>query len=385
MPIRCIVMSASESREIDVAASSTARAPEAALPEALSRLAHDLADAGAAPFHMTAMTWIAPDTAAFHPQRHAIDRLYRETFGGFRPPIRLVPGEPGALTIRARAMVPPASEHLDPVWHGLTLPQLARQYSPRNQVPDMRPLFSRWSADGAAYRSTHGGLDIAFGLSAYETLDYYRPSGVARPPLWVFIHGGYWQASDKDQHAQFTAGMVRSGYAAANLNYGLCPDVALEQITRQVRDALSFLVGEADSFGFNPAQIHLAGHSAGGHLAAMAAADEAAPAVRSALLLSGLFDLTPLSLLPVARLLGILDRNAVERLSPLHHRPRPGVRLGVAVGGLESEEFKWQSTEIATAWRADACETISGKNHFSLLDGLHDGTLFKLARDIARS
>jgi arylformamidase len=322
-------MSAFEPREIDVAASSGTRAPEAALAEALSRLAHELADAGAAPFHMTAMLWMAPDTAAFHPQRHAIDRLYREAFGGFRPPIKLVPGTPGALTIRARAIVPPANERLEPVWRGLTLPELARQYSPRNQVPDMRALFSRWSADGAAYRATHGGLDIAFGPSAYETLDYYRPAGVTRPPLWVFIHGGYWQASDKDQHAQFTAGMVHSGYAVANLNYGLCPDVTLEQIVRQVRNALLFLVGEADGFGFDPARIHVAGHSAGAHLAAMVAADEAAPPVRSALLLSGLFELIPLSLLPVARLLGILDRNAVEELSPLRYRPRPGVRVSI--------------------------------------------------------
>ena len=201
-------MSAFEPREIDVTVSSSARAPEAALAEALSRLAHELADAGGAPFHMTAMSWTAPDPAAFHPRRHAIDRLYREAFGGFRPPIKVVPGARDALTIRAHAIVPPASEHLTPVWRGLTPPELARQYSPRTQVPDMQVLFRRWSADGAAYRATHGGLDIAFGPSAYETLDYYHPAGVARPPLWMFIHGGYWQASDKDQHAQFTAGMV---------------------------------------------------------------------------------------------------------------------------------------------------------------------------------
>jgi arylformamidase len=372
-------MSASEPREIDVAATSSAREPETALPEALSRLARELAAAGAAPFHMTAMIWTAPDPPAFHPRRHSIDRLYRETFGGFRPPIRLVPGEPDTLTIRARAIVPPAREQPEPVWRGLTLPELARQYSPRNQVPDMQALFRRWSAEGAAYRSTHGGLDVAYGPSAYETLDYYRPADTTRPPLWVFIHGGYWQASDKDQHAQFTAGMVQSGYAVANLNYGLCPDVALEQIVRQIRNALLFLAGEADSFGFDPTRIHLAGHSAGGHLAAMAATDETAPAVRSVLLLSGLFDLTPLSLLPVARLLGIPDRNAAEKLSPIRRRPRPGVRLGVAVGGLESEEFKWQSAAIVQGWRTDALE-VSGANHFSLLDRLNNGTLLDFAR-----
>jgi arylformamidase len=377
-------MSESEPRHVEVSASSSARTPDTALREALSALARDLTAAGAAPFHMTAMTWTARDPAAFHPRRHAVDRLYRETFGGFRPPIKLVPSEVDALTISAHAIVPPESGRSEPVWHGLSVPELARQYSPRNQVPDMAPLFERWSVDGAAYRAIHGGLDIAYGASVYEMLDYYQPSGAMRPPLWVFIHGGYWQASDKDQHAQFMAGMVRAGYAVANLNYGLCPDVMLDQITRQIRGALWFLAREADSFGFDRAQIHLAGHSAGGHLAAMAAADEAAPPVRSALLLSGLFDLTPLSLLPVARLLGIMDRDAAERPSPLRHQPRRGVRVGIAVGELESDEFKWQSTTMADAWRAAACETVSGEHHFSLLDSLRDGPLLRLARDIAR-
>jgi arylformamidase len=376
-------MSGSEPHAIEVAGSSSAREPEAALSEALSRLAGELTDAGGAPPHLTAMTWTAPDPAAFHPRRHAIDRRYREVFGGFRPPIRLLPGEGGALTIRARAIVPPPAEQSAPLWRGLTLPELTRQLSPRNQVPDMQVLFKQWSADGTASRSTHGGLDIAYGASAYETLDYYRPPGTTRPPLWVFIHGGYWQASDKDQHAQFAAGMVRAGYAAANLNYGLCPDVTLEEITAQIRNALLFLVREADSFGFDPDRIHLAGHSAGGHLAAMMAADPAAPAVRSALLLSGLFELMPLSLIAVARLLRLSDADVIEKLSPMRHQPRPGVKLGVAVGGLESEEFKWQSAEIAKAWRIAAFDIVPGKNHFSLLDGLTGGSLFELAREIA--
>ena len=152
--------------------------PEAALPRsAVSPRSPNWRHAGAAPFHMTAMTWIAPDPSAFHPRRHSIDRLYRETFGGFRPPIKLLAGEPDALTIRARAVVPPTSERAEPLWHALTLPELARQYSPRNQVPDMQALFARWSADGAAYRAAHGGLDIAFGVSSIRSARLLSPRG----------------------------------------------------------------------------------------------------------------------------------------------------------------------------------------------------------------
>jgi arylformamidase len=376
-------------REIDVEAYGRAAQPETALREALSDLAQELAKSGAAPFHLTAMTWAAPDIEAVHPRRHAVDRIYREVFAGFRPPITLLRGDGRRLVARAHATIPASPQPAQPLWHGLSLPALAAQYSPRGQVPDMQAAFRQWSADGARFRSAHGGLDIAYGNSAYESLDYYRPPGAqrpqgdSRPPLWVFIHGGYWQAADKDQHAQFTAGMLQSGYAVANLNYGLCPDVTLEQITGQIRNALAFLVREANGFGFDPGRIHLAGHSAGGHLAAMMAAEEAAPQVRSALLLSGLFDLTPLSFLPMSRLLGLGHAGAVERLSPIFRRPRRSARVGVAVGELESDEFKWQSAEIAGAWQADGHEVIAGKNHFTLLDDLVAGPLFKLARRIA--
>jgi hypothetical protein len=82
-------------------------------------------------------------------------------------------------------------------------------------------------------------------------------------------------------------------------------------------------------------------------------------------------------------LLGVPDGETLARLSPVRCAPRPGVRVGVVVGGSESEEFKWQSSEIVKSWRTDAFEIISGKNHFSLLDGLNGGTLLDLARDIA--
>jgi arylformamidase len=111
----------------------------------------------------------------------------------------------------------------------------------------------------------------------------------------------------------------------------------------------------------------------------MAASDETAPAVRSILLLSGLFDLMPLSLLPVGRLLEISDPTAAEKLSPIRRRPRAGVKVGIAVGAVESEEFKWQSAEIAKRWQAEALETIAGTNHFDLLDGLRDGQLLDRA------
>lgn len=374
-------MSGSDIAEINIEGRSAAANPVDALREALSVLARKLAASGGAPFHLTSMTWVTPDPDIYDPARHALDLCYREVLGGFRPPIAVVEAADRGFVVWAHARIGavPSSRP----WHNLTFPALAREYSPRSQVADMAGLFAQWSRDDAAFRATHTGTEIAYGPGAFEKFDLFRPNGPAAPPLWVFIHGGYWQASDKDQHAQFTAGMLDAGFAVANVNYGLCPDVTLAQIVGQIRAALVFLAQRSGEFGFDRDSIHVAGHSAGGHLAAMAAADPGAPPLRSALLLSGLFDLTPLGLLPVGRLLDLSNAQAVRQLSPITHQPRSGTKIRVVVGGAESDEFKWQSTEMAKIWRAPPPLVVGDANHFELLDGLIAGDLLHCALEMA--
>lgn len=367
---------------IDLVGRSTHGDALRALREALGEILRGLAAAGCGPHHLVAMVWEAPDPAAVHPSRHAVDLAYREVLVGFRPPITLRPADGRSLVVRATARRP-AAPPPEPVWGDLTLPALAREYSARGQVPDMQAVFDRWTRDGEAFRAGRGGLDLAYGPGPYGTLDLYRPAGVARPPLWVFLHGGYWQAADKAQHAQFARGMLDAGFAVAMPNYGLAPETPLATIAEQVLAALRFLVREADALGCDAARLHLAGHSAGAHLAALMAARPDAPPVRSALLLSGLFELAPLALLPMGQVLGLTSETAVAQLSPARMAPRPGTRLGLALGGLESGEFQRQSARMAAAWGAPAPLVVDGAHHFSLLDGLNGGPLLALARATA--
>lgn len=365
-------MSASET---EIIAHSVAADPVEALRDTLSEILTGLVAASCGPHHLTGMDWESADLAAFHLSRHAVELAYREVFAGFRPPIRLQPGTEPGLTIRARFALPLPLPDIEV--DGYPLRELGRQYSPRLQA-DMTALFRQWSREGAAFRAGHGGLDLAYGPGRFETLDLYRPPGVRRAPIFVFIHGGYWQASDKVQHAQFAQGLLAAGFAVAMPNYGLAPDTPLEASIAQTVAALNFLVREADALGLDPAQLHISGHSAGGHLAAMALCDPAAPPTASALLLSGLYDLKPPGYLPIGRLLGLDDVERAVRLSPLG-QPRPaGTRLAFAVGEGESEAFKRQSAALATAWQAPESLVCPG-HHFSLLDGLNGGALLDLA------
>ena len=352
-----------------------------ALAVALARVGAQLTAAGASPAHLKSMVWQGPDPAALHPSRVEVDRVWRESFAGFRPPVRLARTADAVVSVRAVAHVPQAAQPDGPVFLGYDAAEVARQMSPRGQVPDMNAVFAQWTRDGAAARAKHAGLDLVYGPERAQLLDLYRPEGVDRPPVWVFIHGGYWQASSKDQHAQFCTGMLKAGYAVANIDYGLAPETPLRGIIAHVREALHFLVREADNLSIDSSRMHLAGHSAGGHLAAFMATDPEAPPLQSVHPLSGVLDLEPLLHIPMGKILG-LDAASAAELSPVRRQPRPGVRAAFAVGATESDEFKRQSSECARLWGAPPPLLVEHANHFGLPESLRGGPLLKQALEL---
>ncbi|MDB5597168.1 MAG: alpha/beta hydrolase [Hyphomicrobiales bacterium] len=358
-------MSPSDPRIVFAQGRSSHADPADALREGLSELLGALAREGATPGDIAGLTLTAPEPQGFHLSRREIDGAWREVCGGLRRPLRYARGGT-ELTLRAEAHVRQPIPAL-PVWRGMSVPEIARAYSPRQQA-DMQGVFRRWNHDGALARAGQTGLDLAYGPSRDESLDFVAARD-PRAPVWVFLHGGYWQACTKDQHGQFAEGMLRHGFAFANLDYGLAPETPLTEIVLQVRRALTFLVGQADALGFDPARLHLAGHSAGAQLAGMAALDEKGPPVRSALLLSGVFDLAPIAHLPMGPMIGLEGDAMIRSLSPMSY-PAPSARIGVALGGLETDEFKRQSREMAEAWGAPAPLVVAGRHHFDLLEDL---------------
>ena len=371
-------MSHSDMRFVTVRGASAQTAPADALREALSALGAELAKQGGAPADILRLRLHAPEPQAFHLSRREMDLAWREVFGGLRRPVFFTQGD---FSVEADAALAPARAP-QPVWNGMTMPELARAYAPRLQVPDMQSVFAQWNADGAVAREQAGALDLHYGRGRDEMLDFY-PASRADAPLWVFLHGGYWQACTKDQHGQFAEGMRAQGFAVAVLDYPLCPETPLAEIVLTIRHALQFLQAQAGALGFDPARIHLAGHSAGAHLAAMAAADPYGPEIASVLLLSGVFDLDPLFHLPMGRMIGLGDRDEARALSPLFC-PQPKSRVGLALGTLETDEFKRQSADMAAAWGAQAPLHVNNCHHFNLLEELrHPGPLLDLALQTA--
>ncbi|MEI6025335.1 MAG: alpha/beta hydrolase [Betaproteobacteria bacterium] len=266
---------------------------------------------------------------------------------------------------------------------------LETQYNNRARVPNHGEILARWARDSQGARAAGPcRLEVAYGASAAERLDIFSPpssGGPARPstpgaPLLVFIHGGWWRALDKDDHSFVAPALTAAGAVVVVPNYALCPHVGIEEIALQMTRSLVWCWRHATELGADPGRITVAGHSAGGHLAAMMLSalwprlgDDLPPdLVKAALSVSGVFDLDPIRRTPFLQADLRLSPQSVKRLSPAAY-PAPAGTLRAVAGALESEEFLRHNRLIRRRWGARAvpvCEGIPGADHFTVLDGL---------------
>ncbi|CAD5256584.1 Arylformamidase [Bosea sp. 62] len=260
------------------------------------------------------------------------------------------------------------------LYHGMDRATLAREYDARGSVPSFDAEYARYLANSQAVHREHRRIaDIVYDEASGETLDIYPAEPGA--PLFLWIHGGYWRATSKDDNAFVVPGLTAQGFAVAVMNYTLAPQASLDEIVRQTRAALGFLHRERARYGFGG--VSVGGSSAGGHLTAMllaggwhAAYGMPGDVIEVALDLSGLHELEPLRHIEVNSWLS-LDDAMIDRNSPIRHIPsRSSTTLITAVGGLETSEFRRQTSAYATAW-ADAGhrgDTIAmpRHNHFDI-------------------
>jgi arylformamidase len=263
----------------------------------------------------------------------------------------------------------------DPAW-------LDQQYNNRALVPDYASHLQKW-ADASAYTRQHAAcsLDVAYGDGDKETLDVFHTAAPGAPVL-VYIHGGYWRALDKSDQSFVAPAFTTAGAVVVVPNYALAPAVTLEHITLQLVKAVEWVWRHAAELGADPSRIVVAGHSAGGHLAAMllscrwkqVADDLPAQLVQGALSVSGLYDLEPLRHTPFLQTDLQLTPASVRRLSPAFF-PRPKGKLVTVVGADESASFIRQNQLIRDVWGPTAvpvCEKVAGANHFTVLKHLVD-------------
>ena len=259
-------------------------------------------------------------------------------------------------------------------------PDLNDEYEIESKVPDMAAVMARyaeWSETAA--RRSGAMLDISYGPDARHRLDVLRAEGT-RCPAILFFHGGYWRAGCKEDR-RFPATIWNGrGVAWVPVEYRLAPAVILDEAVNDARRAVAWFFENAADHGCDPAAIHVAGNSAGGHLVGMLAATgwQASlslpdDVVKSATAISGLFDLQPLRATFVNDWLA-LDAAAARRNSPITIPPRAGLPMVVSWGGRESASFREQSERYGEACAAagaavELFERVAA-DHFSIIGEL---------------
>lgn len=256
------------------------------------------------------------------------------------------------------------------VYRGYDQRELDREYSPSSKVADFDAELAAYARESRrAYRETPGHRELRYGPGPSELIDFF-PAGPGAP-LHVFVHGGYWQELGKEDSVFPALDFVPRGTAYAAVGYGLAPHLTVEQIVDQVTAAVHWLVDHAAELGVDPDRIVLSGSSAGAHLAVSALLDERLRGrIAAAVLLSGVYDLEPITLTYVNQPLG-LDPARARRLSPLHAELAGLPPLLLALGEHETDEFGRQQAEFGHAARAAGAAVhellIGGRNHFDLV------------------
>ena len=233
------------------------------------------------------------------------------------------------------------------------------QYEQRVWVPHADEIIRRYGAASDGVRARIGEPRTErYGSTPTETLDVYGAGDKA----FVFVHGGAWKRQSKRENAFAAEMVVRAGAAYVALDFALLPAVTLDEMAGQVCRGIEWVYRNVSQ------HVVVCGHSSGGHLAGCAVTR--LPFVKSALLVSGIYDLRPVRLSARNDYVR-LDEKLEHEYSPIRHVDTIRCPVVVAWAEHEAAEFARQSREFAEKLKAPTL-VGSGMNHFEIIETLAD-------------
>jgi len=260
------------------------------------------------------------------------------------------------------------------VFIGLTQAALDRAYDQAAWVPNAAELENRIATRGAAVMRSMPPRTCRYGNGDAQSVEIFAPAAPWRAPVLILIHGGAWRLSMRHAFCGAAPAIVEAGCIFAIVGFDCIPSVRLPEMAAQIGDAIRWIGKEIAAFGGDPANLHIAGHSSGAHLAAVMMAENL-PGVRGATLVSGLYDLEPVMLSSRGRYLE-LTRDETEALSPIRHTGNIAAPVAVWWSDGDSPEFQRQSRNFAdalgNAGKLTASGMLPGRNHYEMFEELEN-------------
>ena len=216
-------------------------------------------------------------------------------------------------------------------------------------------------------------------------------------PMLIWIHGGGWVMGDKDDalglYTRYCRLLAENGVATANISYRLSPGVKHPAHIEDAAAATAWVIRHAEEIGFDPQAVFVSGHSAGGHLAALLAADHRwlearglpRGIIRGAIPSSGVFDLAPL-LAGGERWQRAFAPDDAAAASPVTHvdaNDPPFVFMIEGNGAFMQRQTKQMAEALRDAKVQEKIVVLPAVNHITMLADLLDPKGLHLSTTLA--
>jgi arylformamidase len=243
-------------------------------------------------------------------------------------------------------------------------------------APNFEELRGKNKARCAEIRGRFEHFERRYGEGPQETVEIV-PAKQSNAPILFFVHGGRWRPQPDNAFVYFADTVVTAGahLAAARFSTLDPPKVStrMPDMIAELRRAVAWLSANAASFGGDPKNIHVIGHSSGAHLTSVLLTTDwtrfGAPAdvLKSGTCVSGMYELRPV-LLSARSAYVKLTPEEEDEFSAIRHLDRLRCPITVAYGSKESPEFQRQGRSFAAALRARGAPAtelvLDGLNHF---------------------
>ena len=110
--------------------------------------------------------------------------------------------------------------------------------------------------------------DIIYGADPrWQSLDVYRPKAEEGKilPVIVSVHGGGWVYGDKERYQFYCMNLAQRGFAVVNFTYRLAPENKFPASLEDTNSVFTWVLDNADKYGFDKEHIFAVGDSAGAH------------------------------------------------------------------------------------------------------------------------
>jgi acetyl esterase/lipase len=219
-------------------------------------------------------------------------------------------------------------------------------------------------------------LRVAYGPDIQQRLDVYPAPDNGRPVL-LFFHGGAWITGYLWWCGFMARAVQQAGAMLVVGTYRLAPTERFPAQLEDVKAALAWVRANIAAHGGDPTRIVLSGHSAGGHLAALAALDNDQRGIIGCFPVSAPLDIRYRDCAPGApeeRVYKFLlaRREDDEIASPILYAERARVRFHLMYGERDFERIVDANRRFAQALPPATRTEVPGASHFATHLALRD-------------